>query len=160
VLVLTLITNRVYRKGLRAVERGDFDELLRVFDDRCVLTFVGDTALGARVRGRQDILRWFERFRRLLPDPHFTIRQTVVGGPPWRQRLAAHVVIRGTVLGEPYENQFGHFLRLRWGKVVDDLIVEDTQTWARACDRLVAAGIAEAGAPPMESTTSSIVRAP
>lgn len=45
--------------------------------------------------------------------------------------------------------EFAHFLRLRWGKVVDDLILEDSQRWARACERLVAAGVAEAAEPPM-----------
>ena len=67
-------------------------------------------------------------------------------------QLAAHVVIRSTVAGEPYENQFAHFLTLRWGKVVDDLILEDTQRWARACERLAAAGIDEASEGPLVGT--------
>ena len=93
---------------------------------------------------------WFERFRRLLPSPRFEVRRVVVSGPPWRQQLAAHVVIRGAVVGEPYQNQFAHFLTLRWGKVVEDVVLEDTQVWADACRRLVAAGLAEAADGPME----------
>ncbi len=92
---------------------------------------------------------WFERFRRLLPNPRFEIERLVISGPLWNQCLASHTVIRSTVDGEPYENQFGHFLRLRWGKVVDDLIIEDTQRWERACRRLIAAGVDEAAAAPM-----------
>ncbi len=64
-------------------------------------------------------------------------------------RLAAHVEIRSSIDGEPYQNQFAHFLTLRWGKVVDDLIVEDTQRWAAACVRLAAAGMTDASAAPM-----------
>jgi ketosteroid isomerase-like protein len=143
------LTTRIYRQGFDALERGDLDALLARFDERCTLTFVGDTPLGAHVEGRAAIRRWFERFGRMLPSPTFHVQHAVVSGPPWRQRLAAHVVIRSTVAGEPYENQFAHFLRLRWGRVVEDLVLEDTQRWARACDVLVAHGVAEAAEGPM-----------
>jgi ketosteroid isomerase-like protein len=143
------IAARQYRRGLDAAERGDLDALLRQFDERCTLTFIGDSPLGARLHGRADIRRWFERFGRLLPSPRFEILRVVVAGPPWRQQLAAHVLIHSTVDGEPYRNQFAHFLTLRWARVVDDLVVEDTQMWERACRRLVAAGVAEAAAGPL-----------
>ncbi len=84
-----------------------------------------------------------------FPEPRFEVRRLVVGGPLWNQRLAAHVIIRSTIAAAPYQNQFAHFLTLRWGRVVDDLILEDTQTWANACERLVAAGVGEAAARPM-----------
>ena len=147
--MIKLITRRIYRKGLTALERGDIDALLGAFDNSCTLTFVGDTSLGAKLSRPASVRRWFERFGRLLPNATFHIEQTVISGPLWNQRLAAHVTIGSTVDGEPYENQFAHLLRLRWGKVVDDLIIEDSQRWARACQRLVAAGVSEAGEPPM-----------
>lgn len=143
------ITAAIYRRGLAAVERGDIDALLANFRADCELIFVSDTALGARLSNRADLRRWFERFGRLLPDPRFEIQRLVVGGPLWNQRLAAHVIIRSEVLGEPYQNQFAQFLTLRWGKVVEDLILEDTLTWKRASRRLMAAGYAEAGAMPV-----------
>jgi ketosteroid isomerase-like protein len=146
---ITRLTRRLYLDGLRSLELGDLDGLLRRFDDRCTLTFVGDTPLGATLSTPDGIRRWFERFRRLLPDPRFEIRSLVVSGPPWNQRLAAHVLIRSTIDSEPYQNQFAHFLVLRWGKVVDDLVLEDTQKWERACRRLVEAGVAEAGEGPL-----------
>ena len=149
--MFTRIARAQYEKGLRALERGDLDALFSQFDEHATLTFVGDTPLGARVSTRADLRRWFERFMRLLPEPRFEIQRLVVGGPPWRMSLAAHVLIHGHVNGEPYTNQFGHFLMLRWGKVVDDLVLEDTQMWARACERLVAAGVTEAAASPLTS---------
>jgi ketosteroid isomerase-like protein len=113
------------------------------------MTFVGDTPLGATRLTGADIRRWFERFARLLPNPRFEIQQLVVSGPPWRQRLASHVLIRSTINGQPYENQFAHFLVIRWGRVIDDVVLEDTQMWERACQRLVANGVSEAGEPPL-----------
>jgi ketosteroid isomerase-like protein len=144
--VITRITGQMYRKGLTALERGDIEQVLRQFDSGCTLTFVGDTPLGVQASSGADIRRWFERFGRLLPHPRFEVQRLLVGGPPWNQRLAAHVLIRSTIDGEPYENQFAHFLTLRWGKVREDLILEDTQTWERACRRLATAGVSEAAA--------------
>ncbi|GIG61067.1 hypothetical protein Lfu02_54390 [Longispora fulva] len=146
---MALVARRQYRRGLDAVERGDLDALLAQFAADCTLTFVGDTPLGARLSGQHDLRRWFERFARLLPAPRFEIRRLVIAGPPWRQRLTAHVQIRGTVAGQPYLNQFAHFLTIRWGKVTDDLVLEDTQAWERACRRLAEAGMAEAAAGPL-----------
>jgi ketosteroid isomerase-like protein len=143
------VTRSVYTGGLRAVERGDLDRTLRLFHGEGRLRFVGDSPLGADLSGSADIRAWFERFLRLLPDPRFEVRRLAVSGPPWRQQLAAHVMIRSTVAGEPYQNQFAHFLTLRWGKIVDELVLEDTQTWAHACRRLVDAGVAEAAEPPL-----------
>ena len=147
--MITLITRHIYRRGLNALERGDIEELLKQFDAACTLTFVGDTPLGAQLTGLEAIGRWFERFGRLLPKPSFEIQRLLTSGPPWNQRLASHVVIRSTVDGEPYRNQFAHFLTLRWGRVCDDLILEDTQMWERACKRLVAAGVGEAAEGPL-----------
>jgi ketosteroid isomerase-like protein len=146
------VATRQYRRGLDAVERGDIDAVLRQFSPECSLTFVGDTPLGARLTGLHDLRRWFERFARLLPKPRFEIQRLVIGGPPWRQQLTAHVLIHGTIDGQPYQNQFAHFLTLKWGKVVDDLVLEDTQTWKQACQRLADAGVAEAAEGPLVPT--------
>ena len=143
------IAASTYLHGLAAVERADFDQVLRQFRPDCEFVFVSRTALGARLSGKTDLLRWFERFRRLLPDPLFDVQRLVIGGPVWDQRIAAHVIIRSRVAGEPYENQFAQFLTLRWGRVVEDVILEDTATWEAASRRLAAAGDIEAAGPPL-----------
>ena len=147
--MIARIAGHQYRKGLHALERGDLDALLAQFSPDATLTFVGDTPLGADLSSPTDVRAWFERFLRLLPDRRFEVQRYQVSGPPWKMQLAAHVVIRSSIDGEPYENQFAHFLTLRWGKVVDDLILEDTQRWAGACERLAAAGLVDASAAPM-----------
>jgi len=148
------IAARTYLRGLAAAERADFDHVLRQFRPDCELVFVSRTALGARLAGHADLRRWFERFRRLLPDPSFEVQRLVIGGPVWDQRIAAHVIIRSRVAGEPYENQFAQFLTLRWGKVVEDLILEDTAIWEAASRRLAAAGNTEAAGPPLTAKSA------
>ena len=143
------IAASTYLRGLAAVERGDIDQVLAQFRPDCELVFVSRTALGARLSGKADLRRWFERFQRLLPDPRFDVQRLIIGGPVWNQRIAAHVIIRSHVASEPYENQFAQFLTLRWGKVAEDLILEDTATWEAASRRLAAAGDLEAVGPPL-----------
>jgi ketosteroid isomerase-like protein len=84
-----------------------------------------------------------------LPSPRFELQDVVVEGWPWDLTMAIRASIRSTVLGEPYRNEFGQFLRLRNLKVTEDFVIEDTQRFERLCRRLVAAGIAEAGADPI-----------
>ncbi|WP_028933904.1 nuclear transport factor 2 family protein [Pseudonocardia spinosispora] len=151
--MLQRLARREYLRGLRALERGDLDALLAQFDGRCQFEFTGDSPLGAQLSGSVELRRWFERFLRLLPEPRFDVRRVVSAGPPWRQQLTAHVVIHSSIAGAPYENQFAHFLVLRWGKVVHDLVIEDTQRWARGCERLVASGVAEAAEGRMTSAS-------
>ncbi len=97
-----------------------------------------------------------DRFLRLLPDRRFEIQRLAVSGPPWNMQLGAHVLIRSSV-STPYVNQFGHFLRLRWCRVVEDVVVEDSQRWERACTELVAAGLTEAAAPPLTPARQQVV---
>ena len=154
VSLVSRIAASSYLQGLAAAERGDFDQVLTQFLPDCELVFVSRTALGARLSGKADLRRWFERFRRLLPDPTFEVQRLVIKGPAWNQRIAAHVIIRSRVDGEPYENQFAQFLTLRWGKVLEDLILEDTATWEAASRRLAAAGNTEAAGPPLTPRAS------
>ncbi len=154
-MIVRWLTATQYRRGLRQVEAGDLDAVLAQFHPTCRLTFAGDTPLGANGLSGPDLRCWFERFLRLLPGPRFEIQRLVIAGPPWRTRLAAHVLIRSTIDGRPYENEFGHFLTIRWARVTEDIVIEDTQRWDRACRRLVAAGSAEAGAPPIGQPRSS-----
>ncbi len=89
------------------------------------------------------------RLHALLPKPRFEVKETLVTGWPWDQHLAARVTIHSSVAGEPYENDFAQFLRLRWGRVVWDCVVEDTQRFERAVRQLAAAGVPEAIADPI-----------
>jgi hypothetical protein len=63
------------------------------------------------------------------PSATHSARVRELGAQAAAARCVAHVIIRSRVAGEPYENQFAQFLTLRWGRVVEDVILEDTATW-------------------------------
>ncbi|WP_193608704.1 nuclear transport factor 2 family protein [Nocardioides lijunqiniae] len=148
--MLNHLVRRNYTAALRALERGDLDTLLKNVDPACELTFVGESALSAPRLVGGNIRAWFERYVRLIPERRFEIMRFASAGPLWRREVAAHVVVRGRLAdGSLYDNQFAHFLSVHKGRIVSDLVLEDTQRWAGASDRLAVAGIEEASASPI-----------
>ncbi len=148
-MIVKIIARRRYLKGLADLERHDLDALLAQFSDPCRFVFVSNTAMGAKLHSKEALRLWFERLHRLLPEPHFSVQELVISGWPWDVHLAARVVIRSTVAGKPYINNFAQFIRLRWGRVVSDYVLEDTQRFEKACQELAAAGVTEALAEPI-----------
>ena len=79
-MATTVTTNRSRNlRGLAAAERGDVGQVLAQSGPGCEFVFVRRTARGARLSGPADLRRWFERFRRLLPDPSFDVQRLVIG---------------------------------------------------------------------------------
>ncbi|MDQ5826038.1 MAG: nuclear transport factor 2 family protein [Chloroflexota bacterium] len=149
-MIVRIIARRRYLRGLADLERHDLDALLSQFADPCRFIFISsNTPMGANLHSKEAVRRWFERLHRLLPDPRFDVKELVISGWPWDIRLAARVVIRSTVAGKPYANNFAQFIRLRMGRVVSDYVIEDTQRFEQACATLIALGVKEAGAEPI-----------
>jgi ketosteroid isomerase-like protein len=149
-VIVKAIARRRYLKGLADLESHNLDGLLAQFADPCRFIFISsNTPMGADLHTKEAVRRWFERLHRLLPNPRFDVKELVISGTPWDIRLAARVIIRSTVAGKPYANNFAQFLRLRMGRVVMDYIIEDTQRFEQACATLVAAGVKEAAAEPI-----------
>ena len=54
-------------------------------------------------------------------------QEVVVNGWPWNTVIATHLAISALRPGDrEYRNEGMQLLRLRWGRVVEDLIFEDT----------------------------------
>ena len=62
-----------------------------------------------------------------FPGIQFTIHQVIVQGWPWNTLVATRLSIAAPRSdGGAYRNEAMQFLRLRWGKVVEDRLHEDT----------------------------------
>jgi ketosteroid isomerase-like protein len=102
--------------------------------------FVGDTALGTDVRGKDAFLAWFRTVGQRLPGLTFQVEDTLVGGWPWNTRVAVRLAISAPLPdGTTYRNQAVQWLRLRWGRMVDDWVLEDTLALQQALDHLASA---------------------
>ncbi len=133
------------RAGYALLNRGRFAELVQQFDPHVRFTFAGDHALAVHASGRDEALAWFERVGRLMPGLTLTPSVIVVQGPPWDTRVATRFTVEATLDGgQRYANAGMQLIRLRWGKVVEDHLHEDTQAVAHALEHLSARGHAEA----------------
>ncbi|MEW9529720.1 nuclear transport factor 2 family protein [Microbispora sp. NPDC049125] len=128
-----LVAARV--RGLwRRIETDGFEVAVRQATPGMTFTFVGDTPLGARLTGREEFRGWFERAVALLPGLRISAEDVTVAGPPWNTRVAVRLAVRATLRdGTVYTNQGVQWIRLRWGRLVDDWVLEDTLALARAC---------------------------
>lgn len=141
------IVKRVARRTYRALSRGDYERVLRSFAPDALLTFPGDHALSGTFEGRDVIRQWFVRLFATFPDLRLDPETILVNGSPWNTVVATRFTATATAPnGRPYVNNGMQFLRLRWGRVVEDVLYEDTQ--------LVAAALVE-GAATREISQSS-----
>jgi len=145
-----MIVRRVAAKAYRSLNAGDYQAIVGSFRPDGVLCFVGDHAMGGELHGVTLIHQWFQRVFRLFPDLQFQPRAIVVGGMPWNTVVTTRFTVRATLPdGRRYANEGMQFLRLRWGRIVEDRLYEDTQalTWALAT--IAALGNEEATAAPL-----------
>ena len=141
---------RIVRRAFGRIRPDTVDDVLRNFDDDAVFRFYGDHALGGELRGREAVRGFFERTFRLFPDMHLQALTVVAGGPPWNTVASTRFALRASLPGgETYRNEGMQFLRLRWGKVVEDRLYEDTQLLSEALAHLAERGHDEALAPPL-----------
>jgi ketosteroid isomerase-like protein len=99
--------------------------------------FVGPTALGADLEGKEAFLAWLQATGERLPGLSFEVEDVLVGGWPWNTRVAVRLIVTASLPdGSTYRNHGVQWLRLRWGRMVDDWVLEDTATLQRTLDQL------------------------
>ena len=133
------MVRRIARGTYRALSRGDYERVVESFAPDAVLSFPGDHSLSGTFEGRPAIHDWFERLYESFPDLGLEPETIMVNGFPWDTVVATRFTATATLpSGRPYVNKGMQFLRLRWGRVVEDFLYEDTQ--------LLAAALAESSA--------------
>jgi len=122
-----LIVRRNVRKAFAGLSRGDYEPVVRQFGPGSRFVFAGDHALGGERMGQDEVREWFRDMLGRFPGIRIEPVDVLVNGWPWRTVVASHLVITTTLPDDsPYRNEGMQLLRLRWGRVVEDLIFEDT----------------------------------
>ena len=121
------IVRSIVRAGFRALSAGDYEQVLRQFDSQVIFSFVGPAPLGGERRGVEAVREWFQRLFSYFPGIQFTVHQVIVQGYPWNTLVASRLSIAAPRLdGSMYQNNMMQFLRLKWGRVIEDQLYEDT----------------------------------
>ena len=137
------------------VNRGNWQAVIDTLGENFIYTFVGNTPLGGTRRTKPAMRAWFQRIYRLVPDAKLHPEMIVVEGVPWNTRVMTYVKFRGTLPkvssaeAVPYENEIMQLMRLKWGRIVSVITIEDTQRFVDILPALSAAGIDDATAPPI-----------
>ncbi|WP_131738414.1 nuclear transport factor 2 family protein [Actinomadura roseirufa] len=130
------IVRSIVRKTWRRMNAGDYEAAVSMAAPDLRFRFAGDTALGADVRGPEEFRAWFARFAEQLPGVRLRLVDVVAGGWPWNTKVAVRLEVTGTLAdGTPYNNIAMQWATLRWGRMVDDLVVEDTLNLDKALRR-------------------------
>jgi ketosteroid isomerase-like protein len=127
------LAKRLISYNMARSRTGDIEPTLRMEAADVTLRFPGDNSWGGEFRGKAQVRQWLQRLvavgLQVFPD------EVVMAGWPWRST----VCVRGTdhlkdESGElVYENRYVIWGHLRWGKLVDYEVYEDTEK-ARALD--------------------------
>ena len=122
-----LIVRRIVRKTFARLSTGDYEGIVKQFRAQSRFMFAGDHALGGERRGQEAVREWFAEMLRRFPGIQIVPREVVVNGWPWNTVIATHLEISAPRAGgREYRNEGMQLLRLSWGRVVEDLIFEDT----------------------------------
>jgi ketosteroid isomerase-like protein len=145
VLVYKAFVRYMVRRTLAHLSARRLDGLMARFGVLAVFHFHGDHALGGEARGAAAIRAVFERMYRLFPDLHVEPVTVLVNGWPWDTRIASRLAVRGRLPdGSMYRNEGMQFARIRWGRVVEDHLYEDTDVLQRALRVIADHGVPEA----------------
>lgn len=146
------IVRRLVRRNYDRVNQHDFRPVLAACAPDIRHRFGGDHALGGERNDREAFGRWLERLARLAPELHIVVDDVWVKGLPHDTvAFARWHATQPTPDGSPYLNRGVHIFRLRWGKLVDVDVHEDSQLVAGFLASLVEHGVAEGGAPTITS---------
>jgi ketosteroid isomerase-like protein len=139
------------RRAFRRIGAGDYASILRQFAPRHRHLMHGEHALGGERHTLESTARWYARLARLMPDLRFELGPIVVSGWPWRTVAMVAWQDRFSLPdGTLTSNQGVHVFELRWGKVHSLAVHCDTARLEGFFRRMVALGVAEAGAPTIE----------
>lgn len=135
------------KKAFQLVNDHNYVELVKGLSPTIRHSFSGDHALGGTRHTLAAVNEWFQRVGRVLPDLKLTITNIVVKG--WPNNTLA--IVRWTAAaplldGGEYKNHGVHFVTIKWAKITDMTVYEDSQAVANALEKQYASGVVEAKA--------------
>lgn len=121
------IVAAIVRRTWRKVDESGPGAVVSMAAPDMAFTFVGDTAVSATLRGPAEFEAWFHSVADRLPGLRFAVRDVIVRGWPWNTQAAVRLDVSATLLdGTPYNNVAVQWIRLRWGRLTEDWVLEDT----------------------------------
>ena len=148
-----LIAKWQIRKVFGYINAGNFDAAVANFSPNIRFTFAGDHAIGADLHKRESTRLWFDRLHEVFPGLKLTIRRMSVAGLPWDMVVTTEFDVHEQLPNqEIYQNQGIQVVRIRFGRAIEDHIIEDTQRLTHALQVLRECGKSIANAAPLKDS--------
>lgn len=139
------------RKAFQHINAGDFDAVVQDFAPDIRFTFAGTHAIGADLNTRDSARKWFDRLHEVFPTLKVTPKRISVAGFPWDMVATTEFDVFDTLPdGQPYHNHGVQIVRIRFGRAIEDHIIEDTLLLNNALNVLRECGKSVADAPPIK----------
>ncbi|MGJ3508638.1 nuclear transport factor 2 family protein [Enemella sp. A6] len=127
-----IVANKL-RKLWAEMGHGQAGAAISQASDRLHFRFIAPPPLGVELRGQEAFAAWFELLYSYFPDLNFELTDVQVSGWPWKTRAVVRLNISTTLAdGSPYTNEAAQLLTIRWGKLAEDDVFEDTAKLAEA----------------------------
>jgi ketosteroid isomerase-like protein len=144
------IVRRQILTSFAHLNRHDYQPVVASFTPSIQHSFAGNHALGGTRHTQASARQWYERLFRLFPDLRFNLHNIVVAGLPGDTRIAVQFRVELTPPdGGSYFNDVAQFIRLKWGRIVEISLYEDTDKLVHLLQRMSEQGITEASAAPI-----------
>jgi ketosteroid isomerase-like protein len=142
--MLSWLAKRLLDRNLSRLNAGDYRPLLRMDADDIRFRFPGDSSWSGEIRGKAELARWLQRF--VDTGLQIFADEVVVGGPPWRMTLCirGHDSLRSPEGELVYANRYVIWGHMRWGKLREYEVYEDTQRSKALDEYLEAREVGEA----------------
>ncbi|MDG6104998.1 nuclear transport factor 2 family protein [Dactylosporangium aurantiacum] len=115
------------------VSAGEYQVAVATAAPDVEFRFAGPPPVGVHLRGRDAFADWFRDVFELFPGLRIALTDVVVTGWPWRTTAVVKLRLTARLAdGSTYENQAMQWLRLRWGRMVYDEVIEDTHALVAA----------------------------
>lgn len=128
-----IVRSRVRRLWLRVGE-GDYMPAISMASPKVYFHFMGTTALSQRSATRDEFQTWFEDLFHRFPGLKIKLLDVTSHGWPWATTIAVRLAITAPLAdGTTYHNDAMQWMKLRWGKLILDEVLEDTMALDLAC---------------------------
>lgn len=117
------ITRQIVKRAFADLSAGRYQNHLQRFHPQAKLTVAGSEATSGNYQSLDSIERAFEQLYSYLPQHQFELQEIWVRGSFWNTRVAVAWLDRATDSnGESVTRQGMNFIRIQWGKVVEEEI--------------------------------------
>jgi ketosteroid isomerase-like protein len=124
--MLSWLSHRVIAYVMGQTRRGNIRPTLLLDAPEVTLTFPGDNSWSGTFRGRDAVERWLRRLTEVGLQTHPD--EVVASGFPWRMTVCVrgHDDLRAPSGELVYENRFVIWGHMKWGRLTDYEVYEDT----------------------------------